>query len=299
MVELKTFVIGGVETTDTTHRTIIVESIVPIAGRTFVDLGAATGYEARAIARRGAAMSVAVEGKDFLYENAREAAEVFGQPNHRVVKADVRRIDEYDLGPFDVTMCFGLLYHMTNPFNLLKRIAHITRDTLLLETHVAPSPWAEHRLREKHRGALMSGTRQLYMDGALFEGRVCVHRANKARTTGSLDEDWTFWLTQESLMKALTRAGFDICAWHHEIDPQTPPAIAGQGAALGFGHANTKIFAVCRVDPARRVPITPGTLSSAPDRIVTPEFRETLWDAARYHSRRVMRRLGLGYRPKD
>ena len=39
-------------------------------------------------------------------------------------------------------LCFGFLYHLENPFNVLKRLRNVTGDLLLLETHVAPRSFA-------------------------------------------------------------------------------------------------------------------------------------------------------------
>lgn len=275
---LRTFLIDGKVTTDTTFRTRIIESITEIAGKSFIDVGAADGYEARALACRAAATAVAVEGKDSLFAQALKAAEIRGLKNHRAVQADIRRIDEYQLGEFDCVLCFGVLYHMSNPFNLLKRLARVSRGLLLLETHVAPEPWAESLLLPKHAGALLQGTRTLFLDGQRFEGRVCLHRGSHGVSKGSLDEQWTFWLTQASLIKALTRSGFAIEAWYHETDAGTPSEIARYGSELGFGHANTKVFVVARLLDRERGPVAAGTVSHSDSRIVDPGFKERFGD---------------------
>lgn len=275
---LRSFLIDGVETTDTTYRTRIVESITEIAGMRFIDVGAADGYEARAVAHRGASLALAVEGKDSLFAQAAEAAKISGLKNHSVMQGDIRRIDEYHLEEFDCALCFGVLYHMSNPFNLLKRLARVTNGLLLLETHVAPEPWAESLLLPKHSGSLLHGTRTLFLDGERFEGRVCLHRGMHVASKGSLDEEWTFWLTQASLIKALTCAGFSIEAWYHELDAATPPEILRYGGELGFGHANTKVFVVARLADRKPGPVAVGTVSLSAVRQVRPNFREQLVD---------------------
>jgi hypothetical protein len=287
----RAFSVDGESRTDTTHRVQIVESITPIAGRSFIDIGACDGYEARALAVRGASRVVALEGKQVRWEEAVRAAESLGMPNHQVILGDLREIERYGLGSFDCVCCFGVLYHMSNPFNVLKRLAHVTEDLLLLETHIAPEPWTEAELLPKHQGALLHGTRTLYLDGARFEGRICIHRGEHAVSKGSLDENWTFWLTASSLAKALTRAGFSILEWHHELDAQTPDTIGKRGRELGLGHANTKILVVAKVDPARRQPITHGTVSNNAAGTTPPCIRETLIDRFLYNAARVRRRL--------
>ena len=47
---IRTFTIDGGETSSRTHRTGLIEHYTPIAGQTFLDVGAADGYESRALA---------------------------------------------------------------------------------------------------------------------------------------------------------------------------------------------------------------------------------------------------------
>lgn len=287
----RSFEIDGQITTDTTYRTRIVEFFTEVKDKTFIDVGAADRFEARALSVRGAASTIVLEGKEPLYRHALQAAELFAHSNHAVVKGDARAIDELGLGRFDVVLCFGFLYHMANPYNVLKRIAHVADDLLLLETHVAPESWAEGLLLPKHRGTLMRGTRTMYLDGERFEGRVCIHRGDQSHSIGSLDDRWTFWLTQASLVKALTRAGFEILHWYHELDPVTPSVIRDFGGKLGFGHANTKVFVVARVSPQRRADVEPGTISDSPTVVAKPHLTESMLDRVLFAQGRLVRKL--------
>jgi hypothetical protein len=290
---LRAYTIDGKVTTDTTYRTRIIESVTRVEGRSFLDVGANDGVEAQALAVRGASRAVALEGKRSRWEWAVKGGEVRGLSNYEAVLGDARLVDEIGIGTFDCVCCFGFLYHMANPYNVLKRLAYVTDDLLLLETHVAPEPWTERDLLPKHRGALLRGTRTLYLDGAQFEGRICIHRGDPALTQGSLDDSWTFWLSPASLVKALTRSGFSIVEWHLELDAQTPDVIAKNGRDLRLGYANTKIFVVAKVDPARRQKIVPGTISARADAIVRPDMSESMTDRLAFQFARVQRRLGF------
>ena len=94
----RSFEIDGQITTDTTYRTRIVESFTEVKDKTFIDVGAADGFEARALSVRGAASTIVLEGKEPLYRQALQAAELFAHSNHAVVKGDARAIDELGLG---------------------------------------------------------------------------------------------------------------------------------------------------------------------------------------------------------
>jgi SAM-dependent methyltransferase len=236
---IRTFTIDGKERYDATHRTALVEHYTVIEGRTFLDLGAGDGFESRALALRGAARTVAVEGKDERFREALWAKAHLEVHNQDVVQLDVRRIDEHDLGVFDVVLCFGLLYHMENPFNMLKRIRRVTGDLLLLETHVAPPS-----VRGIDVQFVPYGLRDIELDGALFRGKVMPHPGEHARTKGSLDAPWSFWLTLDSLVKAVVWAGFRIEDIHHEPDASTPEVIRTWGGMNGFGRTHTKAWIV-------------------------------------------------------
>src|SRR5258708_1385213 len=116
---MRTFVIDGKEGTDVTLRLPIVQHYTPIKGQTFLDLGSGDGCESRAIALAGAKSVISIEGKDRMFQVAKEAQDYLKLTNHQVLQYDVRKIDTYGLEKFDVVTCFGLLYHMTNPFNVL------------------------------------------------------------------------------------------------------------------------------------------------------------------------------------
>ena len=87
---IREFEIDGAKTTDTTYRTAIIEHYTTILGRSFIDLGAADAYEARAMAHRGARLALAVEGKDRQFVLAKAAQDYLRLPNHDVKKLDVR-----------------------------------------------------------------------------------------------------------------------------------------------------------------------------------------------------------------
>src|SRR5436189_3120578 len=49
---------------------------------------------------------------------------------------DVLR-DKWPDGPFDVVLCLGLLYHVSDPIGLLDRISETNTDLLAIDTAVA------------------------------------------------------------------------------------------------------------------------------------------------------------------
>ena len=215
---------------------------------------------------------------------ATAARDYLGLVNHDVRQLDARLIDTYGLNPFDVVLCFGLLYHMENPFNVLKRLRNVTGRLLLLETHAAPRSFVG--LLPKHVAILPFDMHRVELDGATFEGKFVPHREKHTKTKGSLDSRWSFWLTQESLVKAVTRAGFSIFDYHFEIDPGSPDAVRKWGRGLGFGHANTKVWLAAT--PATR-PSEQVSAATARPLQGDPDWSDGPWDRVqrRYLTRKA------------
>jgi hypothetical protein len=237
---IRTFHIDGQETTSQTYRTAIISHYVSIKEKTFIDLGSGDACESRALAAQGAKQAVAVEGKEIMFSQAKAAQDYLNLPNHEVLPYDVRKIDTYGLKKFDIVTCFGFLYHMTNPFNVLKRIKNVTGELLLLETHIAPRHL--DGLTEKILACLSFDMHRVKLDGRLFDGKLVPHVDDATQHKGTLDSNWTFWLTLESLFEALIRAGFIIQDFHYELDKNTPAPLQKWGTQLGFGHGNAKVW---------------------------------------------------------
>ncbi len=65
----------------------------------------------------------------------------------KAVAADFMRIDPYELGTFDVVFMFGMLYHMENPVECIKRLGAVTRGMAVIETEAVELPGYEDRPR--------------------------------------------------------------------------------------------------------------------------------------------------------
>lgn len=262
---VRTFDINGEKRTDQTYRTEIIEHLTGgIAGKTFVDLGCADGFEAYCVGIRGAKYALGIDGRDKYLDQGRLAVEHF-KLGERVdfQNKDVRIIDEYDLPKFDVVLHFGLLYHLQNPFNHLKRVRNIAGDELLMETQVAPLTLeGVERSQTQH----MSDLTTVYLDGEPFEGRALEYVTRTGTTgIGSLDRRLVLWLTVESIQKALDMAGFDVLMTVHN-DP--PDELEPWSSLLGHNHKRAKALFHAKVrEPNKNIVVEAGSvkgLFSAP-----------------------------------
>lgn len=255
---LPTFEINGEIRRDYTYRTGIIEALTGIEGKSFLDPGCGRGYESYVLGIRGASRVLGIEGRDFFLQVARFGAEYFQVSDRvRYEQHDVRIIDELVTDKFDVVLNFGLLYHMQNPFNLLKRLRNLCTGDLLLETQIAPLSF-----EGAERGQIneLSDLTQVELDGVLFEGRVLEYRGDALRDSkGSLDRPRVFWMTIAGIQKALDLAGFDLLLTVHNKAPDYLEPWAGR---LGYNQQRLKAFFHARVrEPEKHIPVMPGTIS--------------------------------------
>ncbi len=108
-----------------------------LTGKSVLDVGAWDGFYSFEAERRGARRVLATDS--FVWTNAKAGFELA----RRVLESKVedRFIDVLDLSPdrvgtFDVVLFLGVLYHMRHPLLAMERVASVTSDHLIMETHV-------------------------------------------------------------------------------------------------------------------------------------------------------------------
>jgi len=101
-----------------------------------LDLGSGEGAMTLALWNAGVRDITCVEAREV---NIKKAKFVF---NHFSVDANIihSSIDEFleqNTKRFDLVIFMGILYHILNPFDVMKKIANITKDNIVVETVVA------------------------------------------------------------------------------------------------------------------------------------------------------------------
>ena len=107
-----------------------------------LDVGAWDGFFSFECERRGAARVVAADsfawgGENWSDKRGFELARRALGSRVEDVEVDVMELaPEAVGGRFDVVLCLGVLYHMRHPFLMIERVASVTGELLILETHV-------------------------------------------------------------------------------------------------------------------------------------------------------------------
>lgn len=147
---------------------------------------------------------LAIDCRPENIEKAKFVQGVFEVANIRFLVADVEAFDLTSLGRFDVLFNVGVLYHLREPWRLLRSLARMGAS-MFLWTHITPSRWLCVR-RGGYRG-------RMYPEGGVSDPLSGLHPQS-------------FWPTHSELLRMLGDAGFvdvDVI----EVEKQHPhgPAI--------------------------------------------------------------------------
>lgn len=113
-----------------------------LSGRSVLDVGCNAGFYSFEAKRLGAARVLGVDAQRREIAQARLAAEVLGL-DVTFQRASVYDLTIADVGPFDLVLALGLLYHCRHPLLALERLFEVTggSGTLVVESAVAPEEW--------------------------------------------------------------------------------------------------------------------------------------------------------------
>jgi len=99
------------------------------------DLGCLEGGYAAEFARMGFE-TIGIEAREDNLQKCNYVKANLPYANLNFIKDDARNVGNY--GTFDITLCYGLLYHLNDPVAFLRTLEKCTSKMLLLNTHFAP-----------------------------------------------------------------------------------------------------------------------------------------------------------------
>jgi hypothetical protein len=200
-----------------------IRDLVP--GKDFADVGGLWGgvNEKVGCAAKAHARSVTMiditESSDDLWQQFRDRCAALGVTGCQCISSDINSDATLALGQrFDVLHCSGLLYHGASPLQMLVRLRHLCRGTLLLGTTVIP-PYVQSRsgtLACEPGGALfvpalVSRQRQIAADYFREVGAATMIGLDMPARWGHLDYDPWWWLfTVEHVHALIEVAGFVV-----------------------------------------------------------------------------------------
>jgi tRNA (mo5U34)-methyltransferase len=164
------------------------------AGKRVLDIACNCGGFSFLAAKSGAAEVVGIDSEqeyiaqaEFLRRALREEAVHF-----RTTRLEAMSVAED--GQFDLTFFFGILYHLEGPIEGLKRVAELTRDTIVVDTHLMRFPYIDH-----------------FVKGPFWRMRI-VQPINDGDTTTGLwrkQKHCQFYPNKAAVIEALKFVGFE------------------------------------------------------------------------------------------
>jgi hypothetical protein len=150
---------------------------------TILELGAHEGNHSLQLASRpGVRRVVALEGREDNVRRAGLVLEAFGPKNVEFRQYNLERFEPAEFTGFDAVFCSGLLYHLPEPWALIRKVAGICRF-LFLDTHYAAT---EETIVGPYRGRW--------------------HKEGPDPLSGLSER--SFWLTFKDLVLVLMESGF-------------------------------------------------------------------------------------------
>lgn len=112
-----------------------------LTGRSVLDVGAWNGGQTVAAVRRGAAKVMAIDESAWLNRRWRgkESFEFVMRTlglNVPTKIVDVQTLSPDDVGEWDIVLLLGVFYHLFDPITAVQRLFRITKEVLVLETHL-------------------------------------------------------------------------------------------------------------------------------------------------------------------
>lgn len=101
-----------------------------------LDVACNEGYFGMEVAKRGAKEVVAFDAREINVEKAEFIKERQSLERISFHQADVGQLSPELFGTFDLTLCLGLLYHLENPMDTIRRVRSVTTDVCVIDTQV-------------------------------------------------------------------------------------------------------------------------------------------------------------------
>lgn len=187
------------------HRLIEMGLVDGVTGRDVLELGPLEGGHTYLLDRLGAKSVTAIEANARAYLKCLIAKETFGMPRARFLLGDCLRYLDTTGRHFDIGVACGILYHLTNPVELLELLSRRC-DALFLWT-VFHDP--EFVAKNPVPGAKFSEVLAL-------EHRGFKHTVHRFNYGPSLDwkgfcgggDVFSYWMEKEEIIAALQHFGF-------------------------------------------------------------------------------------------
>ena len=155
--------------------------------RQILELGSLEGGHTLQLAQRAGVQRVlGIEGRQASIDRARFAQELLAISNATFMPGNLEKLDFSRLGQFDVVFCVGILYHMPEPWKLIREVARVSPGLFV---------WTHYVKEDQARGTVKG-----------FKG-LTINESGPSDPLSGLSKK-CFWPTLDSLVTMLEKNGF-------------------------------------------------------------------------------------------
>ena len=197
-------------------------SILNFKGKNILECGPLELGHSYMMHNFGCKQITAVENNWYCYLKCLAVKESFKLSNIELLFGDIIEYLKNSTNKFDFVLCSGILYHLTNPIELIHLISLVT-ENIFIWTHIYDEKSNTlknqniNKANIEHDGEIYFGGRQTYKDNgnSKLESLYC---GGKFKIS--------FWISEKDLNKALKKYGFiniqkneDLCDLNHPNGP--------------------------------------------------------------------------------
>ena len=183
--------------------------IMDIKGKTVLELGCLEGIHSCMMQAAGAKEIIAIEGREESFLKCLLVKNAFKLDRCTFLHGDVEETISGIARSFDLCLALGILYHLENPVKLLQDIGN-KADNVFLWSHYAKESYPEGPVCE------------IEVKGERFKGKY-VGEDTEQYLSGLKKQ--SFWMLEESLVRAVEIAGFKSIEIISRQDHEHGPAI--------------------------------------------------------------------------
>jgi len=79
-----------------------------------------------------------IEMRSESLEQSKQIRKIYNLNNLNFLQADLTKLDSNEVEKADLVLCYGLLYHLENPIQVLRLASELTTKPILIETQIFP-----------------------------------------------------------------------------------------------------------------------------------------------------------------
>ena len=111
-----------------------------LEGKRVIDIACNAGGFSVAAAKQGAEHVLGIDVADRYIEQANFIKRALGMEQLEFRKMAMEDCSEETTGMFDVSFCFGILYHLEDPVFAMKKLSDVTREVMLVDASLVQTP---------------------------------------------------------------------------------------------------------------------------------------------------------------